>query len=529
MEQTENRQDELMTEQTNSGIGTVWIYENQSADQATGIWGNDIRTGTGNTINAWASGVESRSGADSWMNGNTGDVSAKAAFETTIPPKKHPFLKAAGCAAIFGVIAGGMIIASFAAGRAMFGGIDTQNSRYRAEQESEAIFTQSDAGTTTTEALQLQAGGSENGEEQFYTVREIAEYCTPSIVAITNEGISEVQSFFGTSQYESTSAGSGVIIEQSETELLIATNYHVVQDAITLTVCFEDSEEYAFEAVVKGYDVRNDLAVVVVQLADLPAELLSRLRIATVGDSDALFVGDQVVAIGNALGYGQSVTSGYISALGREVTIDGNTAYLLQTDAAINPGNSGGALFNMRGELIGINSAKFADTDVEGMGFAIPVNTAKPILAAIMERETRLRLESGSGYLGITGSTVSPEATLYGVPLGVYVLEVMEGSAAERAGIQEEDIITGLDGLSITSIQELKEKLLYYHAGETVEITVQRMNSGGYEEIDLRITLDENPETAVGSTPDQEPYEDRDWNDDLFNPFNGLEDFFRQW
>ena len=269
------------------------------------------------------------------------------------------------------------------------------------------------------------------------------------------------------------------------------TNYHVVEGAEELTVCFNDSQEAIYSAQVKGTDPDNDLAVVSIPLSDISAEDLESISIATIGDSESLQVGDGVVAIGNALGLGQSVTSGVVSALDREVTVEGTTATLLQTDAAINPGNSGGALFNRKGELIGINSAKYGGEQVEGMGFAIPMATAQPIIEDLMSQETRTKLTENYGCLNITGQDVSAEAVqMYGVPEGVLVYSVLEDGAAGKAGIQEGDILTAVNDTALTGIDELKSELQYYSAGETVEITLQRNSGNGYEEQKVSVTLD---------------------------------------
>jgi serine protease Do len=310
---------------------------------------------------------------------------------------------------------------------------------------------------------------------------------------------------FGVMQQESTGSGSGVIIGKNDTELLIVTNNHVIEDAESLTVCFNDSKDAVFDAKVKGADSENDLAVIAIDLSDISEDVLNSISIATVGDSTSLQVGDQVVAIGNALGFGQSVTSGIISALDREVTIDDTTATLLQTDAAINPGNSGGALFNMKGELIGINTAKYASEQIEGMGFAIPMETAQSIIEDLMNRETRDKLDSGYGFLNISGQDVSDDATqMYGIPQGAYVAEVVEDGAAANAGIQQGDIITSLDGVTITGISELKEQLQYYKAGEQVEIVVQRVSDGGYKEMTFTVTLDNASDQQTTTQSDQE-------------------------
>ena len=324
-------------------------------------------------------------------------------------------------------------------------------------------------------------------------VSDIAEEVMPSIVAITNMSQTQIQDWFGQTQtYESESMGSGVIIQMDDEYLYIATNNHVVEDAESITVSFIDDSTAA--ATVKGTDESTDLAVVEIALSDLDKETLSNIKVATIGDSDALEVGEGAVAIGNALGYGRSVTTGVISALDRDVTLETSsgstiTSSLIQTDAAINPGNSGGALLNMDGEVIGISSAKYADTTIEGMGFAIPMATASRIINDLIEREKVD--ESESSYIGINGyvDVTSDLAEVYGMPEGIYVSQIVSGSAAENAGMLAGDIITKFDGKKVTTVEALQETLEYYAAGETVEIVVNRLNNGVYEEITLQLTL----------------------------------------
>ena len=296
---------------------------------------------------------------------------------------------------------------------------------------------------------------------------------------------------FGVMQQQNESSGSGVIIGKNDTELLIVTNNHVVEGSQSLTVCFNDSKDAVFNAQIKGTDSENDLAVIAIKLSDINEDTLSSISVATVGDSTKLEVGDGVVAIGNALGFGQSVTSGIVSALDREVTIDNTTATLLQTDAAINPGNSGGALFNMKGELIGINTAKYASETIEGMGFAIPMAKAEAVIDELKTQETREKLDKDYGYLNIAGGDVDETAVeMYGIPSGVYVSEVYDGGAAAKAGIKQGDIITAIGGKKVSGIQELKSQLQYFKAGEKVEVVIQRNSDGGYKEKTLEVTLD---------------------------------------
>lgn len=333
-------------------------------------------------------------------------------------------------------------------------------------------------------------------------VTEVASAVMPAVVSITNKSVEEVQDLFSmygygyggsgrTYEYETESAGSGIIVGQNDDELLICTNYHVVEDAKEITVGFVDNEVY--EADVKGTDSSNDLAVVAVKLADISDDTMSQIKIAEIGDSDSLQVGQQVVAIGNALGYGQSVTTGIVSALGRSLELDGYTsAELIQTDAAINPGNSGGPLLDMKGRVIGINSAKAASSGVEGMGYAIPISSTKDIIEDLMNKKTRTEVvdEEDSAYIGITGEDVSEEmSSLYGIPRGVYITDVSEGSPAEDAGLKKGDIITKFDSSGVNSMSELKDMLAYYAAGEEVTVTINTANDGEYVESEVTLTL----------------------------------------
>ena len=323
-------------------------------------------------------------------------------------------------------------------------------------------------------------------------VSDIGENTLPSIVSITNMSVQEVQNFFGgISQQESESAGSGIIISQNDSELLVVTNNHVVEGSDTLTVTFNDGN--SVEAQIKGTDSARDLAVVAVPLDKISDDTMNAIKVATLGDSDSLKVGEPAIAIGNALGYGQSVTTGIVSATGR--TIDGFDGEYIQTDAAINPGNSGGALLNANGEVIGINSAKINSSAVEGMGFAIPISDASDVIQNLMNKETRSKVsDEERGYLGIKGYDVSEEgAQMYNMPTGVYVKEVMSGGGAEKAGLTKGSIITGFEGSSISGMSSLQEQLQYYKAGEEVTLTVQIPDKNGeYTEKDIKVTLGKN-------------------------------------
>lgn len=406
----------------------------------------------------------------------------KKAKAPKTPHNKRTFWKkgvaVVASAAVFGGVAGG----------AFYGIAGNQIKKLDAltNTTTEVASTTSAA---TTESLSLTSTASiGNGMD----VSTIAENVMPSVVAINISAIVEQQGMFGyTQQYEAEGSGSGIIIGENDSELLMVTNNHVVSDATTVNVTFADGESY--EAQVKSTDSDTDLAIVVVKLSDIKESTMNQIKIATIGDSDSLKVGEQVVAIGNALGYGQSVTTGIVSAKDR--TNSTNTTPLIQTDAAINPGNSGGALLNMKGEVIGINSSKYSDTTVEGMGYAIPITAVQDRLDDLMNRQTREKVdESEKGYLGISCATVSSDVSeAYGIPEGVLVTDVASKSAAEKAGIKANYVITKIDGQSISSAEELTEKLNYYAVGETVPITYEYLKDDAYVEKTVDVTLMENP------------------------------------
>lgn len=354
-------------------------------------------------------------------------------------------------------------------------------------------------------------------------VSEIASEALPSIVSITTKSVQEVQNYFGMygmygyapqqQEQEVEGSGSGIIVGKNDDELLIATNYHVVEGADTLSVAFTDGN--AVEASVKGFDEERDLAVVSVSLDDVEDDTMDAISIANIGSSDDLKVGEQVVAIGNALGYGQSVTTGIVSAKNRRMDSDNNTVTdgsddssdgvnLIQTDAAINPGNSGGALLNMEGEVVGINSAKLASTEVEGMGYAIAISDVTDILQNLMNETSRDKLDdSEHGVLGIEGSSVSSEAVqMYGIPAGVFVKKVTEGGAADKAGLKANSVITEFNGKTVSSTDQLIEYLSYYEPDEEVELTVQVPHGTSYKEETVKVTLDEN--TDAGDSDDND-------------------------
>ena len=356
-------------------------------------------------------------------------------------------------------------------------------------------------------------------------VSEIVSEALPSIVSITTKSVQEVQNYFGMygmygyapqqQEQEVEGSGSGIIVGKNDDELLIATNYHVVEGADTLSVAFTDGN--AVEASVKGFDEERDLAVVSVSLDDVEDDTMDAISIANIGSSDDLKVGEQVVAIGNALGYGQSVTTGIVSAKNRRMDSDNNTVTdgsddssdgvnLIQTDAAINPGNSGGALLNMEGEVVGINSAKLASTEVEGMGYAIAISDVTDILQNLMNETSRDKLDdSEHGVLGIKGSSVSSEAVqMYGIPAGVFVKKVTEGGAADKAGLKENSVITEFNGKTVSSTNQLSEYLSYYEPDEEVELTVQVPHGTSYKEETVKVTLDENTDADDSDDNDKD-------------------------
>lgn len=409
----------------------------------------------------------------------------------------------AAVAAVFGLVAGGAFLGVNYVGNEVL-------PKEQTKIENTQVTGQTVKGTDTVS----------NTASTGNTVADVAKNAMPSIVSITGMSIQEIPNYFGFGVQSQTvpSSGSGIIVGQNDEELLIATNNHVVEDTESITVCFtnqdgtaastdennlentaatgENSADLgtgtAVAAQIKGTDADNDLAVISVKIADIPEDVLSEIKVATIGDSDSLTVGEQVVAIGNALGYGQSVTSGYVSALNKQVSSDNIDSTFIQTDAAINPGNSGGALLNMNGELIGINSSKIASNEVEGMGFAIPISRAQPILDNLMSKKTRSKVEDEdkAAYLGITCKNVTSEASqMYNMPTGVFVDSVVEDGPAATAGIQAGDIIRKIDGTSVSTNENLVEQLQYYEAGEEIEFVVSRASGGEYKEETITVEL----------------------------------------
>lgn len=460
----------------NTGYQNGGAYGGNTGYQSGGTYGGDTGYQNGGAY-----------GENTGYQGNYGAY-GYTPYEEPKKPKKRErkpggfgtkLIKCAALAIVFGLVAGSVMVGVQYAATPLLGKNPTGN-----VSTKDPVLSNSGSNITPTSVSKTYVA---------VDVSDIVEEVMPSIVAITNISETEYRSFWGGSQiYESTSAGSGIIVSSDSEYLYIATNNHVIDGAKTLTVTFANDSTVSAE--VKGTDPSIDLAVVKVALSSIESETMSAIKVATIGDSTKLRVGEASIAIGNALGYGQSVTMGVISALEREVTVSdsssgiGYTAALIQTDAAINPGNSGGALLNATGEVIGINSVKYSDTDVEGIGYAIPMNTAAPIIEELITKEKVA--ESDRSYLGIAGVDVTNDvASTYNMPTGVYVAQVLENTAAARYGILPGDIIIKFNGKDITTMDSLTSTLQYYAAGTTVEITVMRSNNGQYQELVLEVVL----------------------------------------
>lgn len=439
---------------------------------------------------------------------NIGSSSARSTIGE-VPPKKKKksfprlMLKVVAVALVFGIVAS-----------TAFQTTNYVGARLRGE-DSKATVNEEPSIIPEIETIAPQTGG-EAQKSPTGDVTSIVQQCMPSLVAITNVSIREVESFWGFGWYnmpqqrEQTSTGTGIVIGQNETELLIVTNNHVIAGATNLTVLFSVDEgkdgASAVEAQIKGTDASKDVGVIAVPLKDIPAETLSEIKMATIGDSSQLMVGEQVIAIGNALGYGQSVTTGIISALNRDVTLQNDDGSLInnsliQTDAAINPGNSGGALLNMKGEVIGINEAKYSANQVEGVGYAIPISDVEGIIGDLKTMTNRPEVDADKmGYLGITCQDVTEEISKqYDMPVGIYLKSVVSGCAADKAGLKKGDIITRFDGIGVSSYDSLRDRLQYYEAGETVEVTVMTSEDGEYVEKVVTVTLNTREEVEAAS------------------------------
>ena len=509
-------QQENSQESTQNRNG-AWQSSQGSSQSANGAWQSGTQENGQGANGAWRSAQESSQSADgTWQQASgqaAGQQSSGSAQENSQrmtggwAPHKPEFHhgshqrpehekrngrsltgKIAGvtaAAVLFGTVAGGTMFAVNTTGEYLKGHYTTIG---QTETQAQLKVAQSDDGSSTT------AGAPVTSAIQT-DVSAIVEKAMPSVVAINNTMLMQQQTWFGPSQtVEVPSSGSGIIVGQNDEELLIVTNNHVVEDSKELTVTFIDNQQVS--AAIKGTDSETDLAVIAIPLKDIPADTMSQIKVATLGDSDALKVGQGVIAIGNALGYGQSVTVGYVSALNREVKAEDQTSRkLLQTDAAINPGNSGGALLNMKGEVIGINAAKYSSTEVEGMGYAIPISQAQDIINELMNKKTRVAVdEAEQGYLGIQGQNIDETAaSMYGMPRGIYVYKIVEDSAASKSDLREKDIITKFDGQTVRTMADLKDMLTYYKGGDTVNLTVQSLENGQYIERTVEITLGTKP------------------------------------
>lgn len=413
------------------------------------------------------------------------------------PKKKRSILKTTAlvtaAALLFGVVSGAT----------MFGVNRAANILFPSEMEASQTQAQTQASLENTPVVPAKPQSSTQSADGVVIedVSAIVDAAMPSVVAITNTMLYRSNTWFGPSQtYEVPSSGSGIIVGQNDTELLIVTNNHVIEDSNNLSVTFID--ESTVDAAIKGTDSASDLAVIAVPLDEISADTKTKIKAATLGDSGELKMGQGVIAIGNALGLGQSVTVGHVSALDREITVDGNVKKVIQTDAAINPGNSGGALLNSKGELIGINEAKYADEKVEGIGYAIPINYAKDIIDDLKLRTTKVEVdESEQGYLGITVQNIdSVTAQMYGMPEGVYVYKITENSAAAESDLREKDIITKFDGETVKTNADLTNLLAYYKAGTEVTLTVQSLENGSYVERQVTLTLKNRPKEEETQT-----------------------------
>ncbi len=459
----------------------TYCYNNSVAGNTSGYYGTDNTT---------------------FQYQDTNSAAPYAAPEAK-PKKKHPFLRAmkwvAG-AACFGLIASAAFVGGTYLATEVFG-IDFI--QIQSDNGSDATVSGTPAGNGVPLNITLGSTSTIEGVENpaESVVVQVVDQNMAATVAVKSTFLN-TYSFWGQQyQQENQGSGSGFIVGINDTELLIATNNHVIDNATRIEITFID--DTVLEATIKGTDSLADLAIIAVPLETLSAETLSKIRVATLGDSEEVRLGEMAIAIGNALGYGQSVTVGYISAKDRTVTVDGNEMILLQTDAAINGGNSGGPLFNTRGEVIGINSVKYADTNVEGMCFAIPISRAIPILNELMSRETLA--EEEKGFLGVSTRSVTDEiASFYGWPIGAYIVTVVEGSPAEEANLYVGDIVTSVNGVQIVTADQLVAAVSSYRHGTTVELTVQRNVNGKYEEIKLNVTLAKKADIEAASEAAEE-------------------------
>lgn len=463
---------------------------NNDNQNTSGTWSS-----SGNAQNSWSANAGANmNGAN--MGGGMNDPKQKR-------PKKErkkggfgeKLAKCVAIALVFGLVGGSVFAGTnYAVGR-LTGSNTTQTANVKEQEEEETTHLKQSAKDSSGKDA-VDTTDTSSTATSVSDVSGIVSEVMPSIVAITNMSEQQYENFFGqTGTRESESAGSGIIVSQDDDYLYIATNNHVVEGATTLTVQFIDDSTASAE--VKGTAASSDLAVVQVAKSSMQQDTLSQVKVATLGDSDSLQVGEGAIAIGNALGYGQSVTTGVISAVNRSVSMQDETTSeeitneLLQTDAAINPGNSGGALLNMKGEVIGINEMKYSDTQVEGMGYSIPISKAAPIIDRLISRQAA----DSASYIGINGVNVTSQiASAYKMPIGIYVAQVVSGSPSEQAGILQGDIITQFDGTDVKTMSDLKDTLEYYAPGTQVEVTVQRPANGQYTEQTVTVTLGTKPQ-----------------------------------
>lgn len=497
-QQTQSTQNVQGTQsaQNNQTAGVQGSAQNNQTAGAHGPAQNASYSGFQRNVNgmeAWYDSQRMNQGYQNQAGNPMNNMGTGKPSDNNIKQKKAKDKKPKNRKSGFGKKAAGVVAAAVVFG--LVAGVVFQGVRYGSDKllgkDSQITTEQSAEGSTENNAPQLKQASSDT-TSTVYDVATVAQKVMPSIVSITGTYVTTYDYWFNSYQQESTGAGSGIIIGKDDQYLYLATNYHVVQNAKSLSVTFVDGK--SADATVKGYVENNDIAVVTVKLSDISDDTLNEIKEIQVGSSDDLAVGDPCVAIGNALGYGQSVTVGYISALNREISASDETVKVLQTDAAINPGNSGGALVNMQGELIGINTAKYSDTSVEGMGYALPISDVQDIINDLIagKNVSNDGTTSGQAYLGISAQTITSQyAQLLNMPEGVYISSVEQGSAAEECGLQSGDIICSLDGEDIADMETFHDKIVACNPGDKVTIVYYRNNNGNYEKQTATATLKE--------------------------------------
>ena len=494
-QQTQNVQG-AQSAQNNQTAGVHGSAQNSQTAGAQGSAQNASYSGFQRNVNgmeAWYDSQRMNQGYQNQAGNPMNNMGTGKPSDNNMRQKKAKDKKPKNRKSGFGKKAASVVAAAVVFG--LVAGVVFQGVRYGSDKllgkDSQTTTEQSAEGSTENNAPQLKQASSDT-TSRVYDVSTVAKKVMPSIVSITGTYVTTYDYWFNSYQQESTGAGSGIIIGKDDQYLYLATNYHVVQNAKSLSVTFVDDK--SAEATVKGYVENNDIAVVTVKLSDISDDTLNEIKEIQVGSSDDLTVGDPCVAIGNALGYGQSVTVGYISALNREISASDETVKVLQTDAAINPGNSGGALVNMQGELIGINTAKYSDTSVEGMGYALPISDVQDIINDLIagKNVSNDGTTSGQAYLGISAQTITSQyAQLLNMPEGVYISSVEQGSAAEECGLQSGDIICSLDGEDIADMETFHDKIVACNPGDKVTIVYYRNNNGNYEKQTATATLKE--------------------------------------